>query len=154
MEVISHWHPNITINIVDDHTPWVKGSVPPPLDQCELQPPCASPVPVCHVGSGAPGHNSEGCTQGSRPRHQQHSGKSHKQNAHNLPTFFGGCHIHWCSGDPMGCESAGCQANSFPTMLPLWPGILKVGQPLPPQSPGSESSPETRVQAPFVGGLS
>ena len=35
MEVISHWHPNITINIVDDHTPWVKGSVPPPLDQCE-----------------------------------------------------------------------------------------------------------------------
>lgn len=34
MEVISHWHPNITINIVDDHTPWVKGSVPPPLDQC------------------------------------------------------------------------------------------------------------------------
>lgn len=36
MEVISHWHPNITINIVDDHTPWVKGSVPPPLDQCEL----------------------------------------------------------------------------------------------------------------------
>lgn len=35
MEVISHWHPNITINIVDDHTPWVKGSVPPPLDQCK-----------------------------------------------------------------------------------------------------------------------
>lgn len=35
VEVISHWHPNITINIVDDHTPWVKGSVPPPLDQCK-----------------------------------------------------------------------------------------------------------------------
>ncbi|XP_030400249.1 cleft lip and palate transmembrane protein 1 isoform X3 [Gopherus evgoodei] len=33
VEVISHWHPNLTINIVDDHTPWVKGSVPPPLDQ-------------------------------------------------------------------------------------------------------------------------
>uniref|UniRef100_A0A8C9PJ01 CLPTM1 regulator of GABA type A receptor forward trafficking n=1 Tax=Spermophilus dauricus TaxID=99837 RepID=A0A8C9PJ01_SPEDA len=33
VEGISHWHPNITINIVDDHTPWVKGSVPPPLDQ-------------------------------------------------------------------------------------------------------------------------
>ncbi|XP_029475424.1 cleft lip and palate transmembrane protein 1 isoform X2 [Rhinatrema bivittatum] len=33
IEVISHWHPNLTINIVDDHTPWVKGSVPPPLDQ-------------------------------------------------------------------------------------------------------------------------
>ncbi|XP_032851460.2 cleft lip and palate transmembrane protein 1 [Tyto alba] len=33
VEVISHWHPNLTINMVDDHTPWVKGSVPPPLDQ-------------------------------------------------------------------------------------------------------------------------
>ncbi|KAJ8368992.1 hypothetical protein SKAU_G00090200 [Synaphobranchus kaupii] len=28
-EVISHWHPNLTINMVDDHTAWVKGSVPP-----------------------------------------------------------------------------------------------------------------------------
>ncbi|OCT66125.1 cleft lip and palate transmembrane protein 1 homolog [Xenopus laevis] len=33
VEIISHWHPNLTINIVDDHTPWVQGSVPPPLDQ-------------------------------------------------------------------------------------------------------------------------
>ncbi|KAG2469305.1 CLPT1 protein, partial [Polypterus senegalus] len=33
VEVISHWHPNLTINIVDDHTPWAKGAVPPPLDQ-------------------------------------------------------------------------------------------------------------------------
>ncbi|XP_063287777.1 putative lipid scramblase CLPTM1 isoform X1 [Pelobates fuscus] len=33
IEIISHWHPNLTINIVDDHTPWVQGSVPPPLDQ-------------------------------------------------------------------------------------------------------------------------
>ncbi|XP_017588819.1 PREDICTED: uncharacterized protein LOC108446508, partial [Corvus brachyrhynchos] len=23
VEVISHWHPNLTINMVDDHTPWV-----------------------------------------------------------------------------------------------------------------------------------
>jgi len=37
VEVISHWHPNLTINMVDDHTPWVKGSVPPPLDQCKGQ---------------------------------------------------------------------------------------------------------------------
>lgn len=43
VEVISHWHPNITINIVDDHTPWVKGSVPPPLDQCETPAPRAPP---------------------------------------------------------------------------------------------------------------
>uniref|UniRef100_W5NCC2 CLPTM1 regulator of GABA type A receptor forward trafficking n=1 Tax=Lepisosteus oculatus TaxID=7918 RepID=W5NCC2_LEPOC len=33
VEVISHWHPNLTINMVDDHTAWVKGAVPPPLDQ-------------------------------------------------------------------------------------------------------------------------
>lgn len=33
VEIISHWHPNLTINMIDDHTAWVKGSVPPPLDQ-------------------------------------------------------------------------------------------------------------------------
>jgi len=32
-EIISHWHPNITVNIVCDHTPWVPGQVPPPLDE-------------------------------------------------------------------------------------------------------------------------
>lgn len=32
-EILSHWHPNLTINIVDDHTGWIKGSVPPPLDE-------------------------------------------------------------------------------------------------------------------------
>lgn len=36
VEIISHWHPNLTINMVDDHTAWVKGSVPPPLDQRKL----------------------------------------------------------------------------------------------------------------------
>ena len=36
VEILSHWHPNLTINLVDDHTSWVKGSVPPPLDQCEF----------------------------------------------------------------------------------------------------------------------
>lgn len=36
VEIISHWHPNLTINMVDDHTAWVKGSVPPPLDQRTL----------------------------------------------------------------------------------------------------------------------
>lgn len=38
VEIISHWHPNLTINMVDDHTAWVKGSVPPPLDQRKLPP--------------------------------------------------------------------------------------------------------------------
>lgn len=32
-EIISHWHPNLTINIVVDQTNWVKGTVPPPLDE-------------------------------------------------------------------------------------------------------------------------
>ena len=32
-EIISHIHPNLTITIVDDHTPWVKGQIPSPLDE-------------------------------------------------------------------------------------------------------------------------
>ncbi|XP_047471837.1 cleft lip and palate transmembrane protein 1-like [Penaeus chinensis] len=32
-EVISHWHPNITVNIVHDFTQWTQGAVPPPLDE-------------------------------------------------------------------------------------------------------------------------
>jgi hypothetical protein len=31
-EIVSHWHPNLTINIVVDQTNWVKGTIPPPLD--------------------------------------------------------------------------------------------------------------------------
>ncbi|KAF8564936.1 hypothetical protein P879_05567 [Paragonimus westermani] len=29
----THWHPNLTIHVVDDQTQWVNGSVPAPLDQ-------------------------------------------------------------------------------------------------------------------------
>lgn len=32
-EILSHWHPNLTINIVDDHTGFVKGSIPSPMDE-------------------------------------------------------------------------------------------------------------------------
>jgi len=32
-EILSHWHQNLTINLVYDHTPWVPGQVPPPLDE-------------------------------------------------------------------------------------------------------------------------
>ncbi|XP_013178113.1 PREDICTED: cleft lip and palate transmembrane protein 1 homolog isoform X2 [Papilio xuthus] len=32
-EIVSHWHPNLTINLVTDQSNWVKGSVPPPLDE-------------------------------------------------------------------------------------------------------------------------
>nr|XP_034174735.1 cleft lip and palate transmembrane protein 1 homolog [Osmia lignaria] len=31
-EYVSHWHPNLTLNLVTDHTNWVYGQVPPPLD--------------------------------------------------------------------------------------------------------------------------
>jgi len=32
-EIISHWHTNLTLNVVYDHTPWIPGQVPPPLDE-------------------------------------------------------------------------------------------------------------------------
>lgn len=32
-ENLSHWHPNLTINLVTDQTNWIKGSVPQPLDE-------------------------------------------------------------------------------------------------------------------------
>ncbi|CAL1530511.1 unnamed protein product [Lymnaea stagnalis] len=32
-EILSHWHPNLTINLLDDYSPWIPGSVPPPLDE-------------------------------------------------------------------------------------------------------------------------
>lgn len=35
-EIVSHWHPNLTINVVTDQTAWVKGAVPPPLDECKF----------------------------------------------------------------------------------------------------------------------
>lgn len=31
-EIVSHWHPNLTISMVVDQTNWVKGQVPAPLD--------------------------------------------------------------------------------------------------------------------------
>jgi len=33
VEIISYWHPNMTINLVDDHTPWQPNAVPPPLNE-------------------------------------------------------------------------------------------------------------------------
>lgn len=32
-EILSHWHPNLTINIVYDYTVWTKGAIPSPIDQ-------------------------------------------------------------------------------------------------------------------------
>ena len=34
-EILSHWHPNLTINIVFDYTAWTKGAIPSPIDQCK-----------------------------------------------------------------------------------------------------------------------
>lgn len=36
-EIISSWHPNITINLVADQTPWTKGKVPQPLDTSKYE---------------------------------------------------------------------------------------------------------------------
>ncbi|PIK34009.1 putative cleft lip and palate transmembrane protein 1-like [Apostichopus japonicus] len=33
VQILSHWHPNLTIALVDDHTPFREGSVPQPLDK-------------------------------------------------------------------------------------------------------------------------
>ena len=33
VEIISHWHPNLTINLVADQTSWTKGRIPAPLDE-------------------------------------------------------------------------------------------------------------------------
>jgi hypothetical protein len=32
-QILSHWHPNLTVNIVVDQTNWVEGTIPPPLDE-------------------------------------------------------------------------------------------------------------------------
>lgn len=32
-KIVSHWHPNMTLNLVVDHTKWVYGSIPQPLDE-------------------------------------------------------------------------------------------------------------------------
>jgi hypothetical protein len=35
IELLSHWHPNMTVNLLDDQSPWTKGSIPPPMDKCK-----------------------------------------------------------------------------------------------------------------------
>ncbi|VDL19253.1 unnamed protein product [Hymenolepis diminuta] len=30
---VSHWHPNLTVNLVDDHTSWIRGNIPSPLNE-------------------------------------------------------------------------------------------------------------------------
>ena len=46
VEILSHWHPNLTINLIDDHTPWTRGHVPAPLDDCQYTP---HQVYICYL---------------------------------------------------------------------------------------------------------
>lgn len=49
-EIISHWHPNLTIHMIDDHTPWAKGSIPPPLDEfIEFEPVTGNYYPIVYL---------------------------------------------------------------------------------------------------------
>lgn len=46
----SHWHPNLTINLVDDHTNWVKGHVPQPVDEfVEFEPVTGKYYPIVYL---------------------------------------------------------------------------------------------------------
>nr|ACD37578.1 cleft lip and palate associated transmembrane protein [Philodina roseola] len=33
VEVLSHWHPNLTVNILDDQSAWVQGTIPSPMNK-------------------------------------------------------------------------------------------------------------------------
>lgn len=49
-EILSHWHPNLTINIIDDHTPWTQGHVPMPVDQyVEFEPLTGKYFPIVYL---------------------------------------------------------------------------------------------------------
>ncbi|CAD5116209.1 DgyrCDS5125 [Dimorphilus gyrociliatus] len=49
-EILSHWHPNLTINLVDDHTAWTRGAVPAPLDEfIEFHPTVNQYYPVVYL---------------------------------------------------------------------------------------------------------
>ena len=49
-EVLSHWHPNITVNLVFDYTGWVPGQVPPPLDEfVEFTPSLREYKPIMYI---------------------------------------------------------------------------------------------------------
>lgn len=49
-EIFSHWHPNVTINVVNDYTPWVPGQVPPPLDEfVEFTPSMQNYKPILYL---------------------------------------------------------------------------------------------------------
>lgn len=49
-EVVSHWHPNLTINMIYDHTAWTPGAVPPPLDEyIDFEPTTLKYYPIVYI---------------------------------------------------------------------------------------------------------
>ncbi|XP_027193731.2 putative lipid scramblase CLPTM1 [Dermatophagoides pteronyssinus] len=49
-EILSHWHPNLTINVIDDHTPWTRGQVPAPLQEyIEFEPISGKYYPIIYL---------------------------------------------------------------------------------------------------------
>lgn len=34
-EIVSHWHPNLTICLITDQTEWTQGMVPSPINECK-----------------------------------------------------------------------------------------------------------------------
>jgi len=51
-EIFSHWHPNITVNIVVDYTHWAPGQVPPPIDEfVEFTPSLQNYKPIFYVNN-------------------------------------------------------------------------------------------------------
>jgi len=49
-QLYSHWHPNLTISIVDDHTNWVRGQVPKPLDEfIDFDPQTGNYYPILYL---------------------------------------------------------------------------------------------------------
>lgn len=49
-EVISHWHPNLTINMVYDHTGWTRDAVPSPMDEyIDFQPNSGRYYPIVYL---------------------------------------------------------------------------------------------------------
>lgn len=49
-QILSHWHPNVTMNLVIDQTNWVKGTIPPPLDEyVQFTPSGSTYLPILFV---------------------------------------------------------------------------------------------------------
>ena len=49
-EILSHWHPNLTINIINDQTPWTKGAIPAPLNEyIDFEPNTGKYYPIVYL---------------------------------------------------------------------------------------------------------